>query len=69
MTAIGGTGIDQRRVDEIASMSDPVMRNLYITQGYHDLARQVGDIVGSRDASWATFGCWASKTAGTFIRG
>ncbi|HTX09857.1 MAG TPA: hypothetical protein VME22_14655 [Solirubrobacteraceae bacterium] len=57
-------------MDEIASMSDPVIRNLYITQGYHDLALKMGEIVGCRkDASWATFGCWASKTAGTFIRG
>lgn len=70
MTAIGETVIDRARVDEIARMDDAVLRNLYITQGYHDLARQMGDIVGSRrDASWATFGCWASKTAGRFIRG
>ena len=60
--------IDRARVDEIARMTDPVMRNLYITQGYHDLARKMGAIVGAENATWATFGCWASKTAGTFIR-
>jgi hypothetical protein len=63
-----GLPIDRGRVDAIARMTDPVMRNLYITQGYHDLARQVGAIVGEENASWATFGCWASKTAGSFIR-
>lgn len=60
--------IDRARVDEIARMTDPVMRNLHITQAYHDLADQMGAIVGAENASWATFGCWASKTAGTFIR-
>jgi hypothetical protein len=69
MTTAGTRGIDHARVGEIARMSDPVIRNLYITQGYHDLARQMGGIVGQGNASWATFGCWASKTAGTFIRG
>ena len=60
--------IDKARVKEIARMTDPVIRNLHITQGYHDLAGQMGAIVGAENASWATFGCWASKTAGTFIR-
>lgn len=69
MTTAGGTSIDRARVDEISCMPDAVMRNLHITQGYHDLSRQMGGIVGSGNASWATFGCWASKTAGTFIRG
>jgi hypothetical protein len=50
-------------------MSDPVIRNVSITQGYHELALRMRDIIGCGDASWATFGCWASKTAGTFIRG
>ncbi|HYB26170.1 MAG TPA: hypothetical protein VEF89_06130 [Solirubrobacteraceae bacterium] len=48
---------------------DVVMRNLYITQCYHDVSQQMCEIIGCKDASWATFGCWASKTAGTFIRG
>jgi hypothetical protein len=60
--------VDRARVEEIARMTNPAMRNLYITQGYHDLARQMGAIVGEENATWATFGCWASKTAGTFIR-
>jgi hypothetical protein len=68
MTAVGETVIDRDRVEMIASMTDAPMRNLYITQAYHELALQMGDIVGCEDACWATFGCWASKTAGTFIR-
>ena len=43
--------VDRARVEEIARMTDPVMRNLYVTQGYHDLARKMGAIVGAQDAS------------------
>jgi len=70
MTAVRATSINRARVEKIASMRDDVvMRNLYITQCYHDLSQQMCEIIGCKDASWATFGCWASKTAGTFIRG
>jgi len=69
-TAARATSINRARVENIASMRDDVvMRNLYITQCYHELSQQMCEIVGCKDASWATFGCWASKTAGTFIRG
>jgi hypothetical protein len=57
-----------QRVAAIASMTDPVARNLAITEAYHDLSSATARILGD-NATWATFGCWASKTAGAYIRG
>lgn len=55
-------------VEAIAAERDPVLRNLRITQGYHDLSQEMAKLVSPQDATWATFGTWASKTAGGFIR-
>jgi hypothetical protein len=56
-------------VDDIASEKDPVLRNLLITQRYHDLAVQLRDAGIGEDATWCAFAVWASKTAGATIRG
>ena len=57
-------------IDKIVAMDDePVLRNLLITQGYHDLSQGIAELIGAGNATWATFGCWASKTAGRFVRG
>lgn len=56
-------------VEQIAALSDPVLRNLCITLAYHDLAVGMTELLGRADASWCGFGTWASKTAGRFIRG
>ncbi len=53
-------------VDRIAAVSDPVIRNLQITQAYHELAAAVAARVGG--ANWCTFATWASKQAGQTIR-
>jgi hypothetical protein len=58
---------DVRRV--VALGDDPVLRNLLITQGYHDLSKAVMARTGGADMNWCTLGSWASKTAGEFIRG
>ena len=55
-------------VAQISAMTDPVERNLAITQGYHDLSDAMGTLVGKENANWATFGTWASKQAGASIR-
>lgn len=60
--------ITMRELDEIASIKDPVLRNLAITQGYHDLTIGMNDVVGVQDVSWVGYATWASKTAGRFIR-
>ncbi|HEY1829103.1 MAG TPA: hypothetical protein VGG38_02550 [Acidimicrobiales bacterium] len=56
-------------VDEIAAMPDPVLRNLWITQRYHELAIGLRDAALGQDATWCAFAVWASKTAGATIRG
>ena len=52
----------------VGDSSNPKIRNLLITQGYHDLSQATARITGGVDMSWCTLGTWASKTAGTFIR-
>jgi hypothetical protein len=56
-------------VEEIAGMTDPVLRNLHITQRYHELAIGLRDAGVGEDATWCAFAVWASKTAGATIRG
>jgi hypothetical protein len=54
-------------VDTIAALSDPVLRNLQITQCYHELSALLLERTGS-NANWCTFATWASKQAGRSIR-
>jgi hypothetical protein len=56
-------------VQDIAAMTDPVRRNLWITQRYHEFAVQLRDAGAGEDATWCAFAVWASKTAGATIRG
>jgi hypothetical protein len=56
-------------VEEIANLGDPVLRNLWITQRYHELAVQLRAAGLEQDATWCAFAVWASKTAGATIRG
>ncbi|MBI5030114.1 MAG: hypothetical protein HZB51_06270 [Chloroflexi bacterium] len=54
-------------VERIAALRDPVLRNLQITQCYHELSL----VVAARTApaaNWCTFATWASKQAGQTIR-
>jgi len=55
-------------VDAIGAIGDPVIRNLRITQCYHELARAVAERVAP-GANWCTFATWASRQAGQTIRG
>jgi hypothetical protein len=54
-------------VTAIAALADPVVRNLRITQCYHELAVAMAALVGS-GANWCTVATWASKQAGQSIR-
>ena len=56
-------------MQDIAALSDPVLRNLWITQRYHEFAIQLRDAGMAEDATWCAFAVWASKTAGATIRG
>lgn len=56
-------------LERIARVEMPALRNLLITQRYHDLSGALGRVLGPSNANWATFATWASKTAGESIRG
>ncbi len=58
----------QEEIAGIAAMTDPVLRNLHITQTYHVLTIALTDLLGEEDVSWCAHATWASKTAGFFIR-
>jgi hypothetical protein len=54
-------------VRAIAALADPVIRNLRITQCYHELATAMAALTGP-GANWCTVATWASKQAGQTIR-
>jgi hypothetical protein len=55
-------------VARIAGTPDAALRNLLITQCYHDLSAELAEVIGPGSANWSTFATWASKTAGISIR-
>jgi hypothetical protein len=59
-------GVDD--VASIAEMDNPVLRNLQITQCYAHLSAAMRARIGSA-ADWCTFATWASRQAGSTIRG
>jgi hypothetical protein len=54
-------------IDAIAAAPDPILRNLRITQAYHELSAAAAEHIGPT-ANWCTFATWASKQAGWTIR-
>jgi len=54
-------------VDRIATLGDAVLRNLQITQCYHELSSALAKRTGPH-ANWCTFATWASRQAGQTIR-
>ncbi|HZY43345.1 MAG TPA: hypothetical protein VFF70_01225, partial [Anaerolineae bacterium] len=54
-------------VDRIATLGDPIIRNLQITQSYYVLSAALAACTGL-NANWCTFATWASKQAGQTIR-
>ncbi len=59
-------------VATIIEMPDRIVRNLWITQAYHDLGvRMCAHLTGEQgnsEGSWASYGTWASRTAGSTMR-
>jgi len=55
-------------VTRIAAMDNPVIRNLEITECYADLSAAMRPRTGGA-ADWCTFATWASRQAGSTIRG
>jgi hypothetical protein len=54
-------------VERIVALEDAVIRNLQITQCYHELSCALAERTGM-SANWCTFATWASKQAGQTIR-
>lgn len=48
--------------------SQPVLRNLLITQGYHELSRGFARMLGPENVTWFSFASWSSKTVGGFLQ-
>jgi hypothetical protein len=55
-------------VESVIDNPDPVIRNLQITQSYHELNLAVDRYLADANVSWCAFATWASKQAGQFIR-
>ena len=55
-------------IQRITVIKDAVLRNLWITQRYHDLSRGLAGVVQPKNLNWSSFACWASLTAGISIR-
>ena len=45
----------------------PALRNELITEAYGDLATAMADCLGTTDATWCTFGQWASHAIGNYL--
>jgi hypothetical protein len=56
-------------IDRITREPNAPLRNLLITQSYHELAEAIAAVIGNGNANWSSFATWASKTAGQSIRG
>ena len=65
-SVISAPSVDE--VYAIAAMENPVLRNLQITQCYAELSAAMRARIGSA-ADWCTFATWASRQAGSTIRG
>src|SRR5215211_2490719 len=59
---------DVAEVRRIVAIGDPVLRNLEITYCYSRLAAAVARRTGV-GANWCTYATWASRQAGSTIRG
>src|SRR5512136_2991251 len=53
-------------VDRAAALPDPMIRNLQITQCYHELAAVLA--ARASGTNWCIFATWASRQAGQTIR-
>lgn len=65
ITAAGFPSEDE--IKEIGAISDPVLRNQWITWSYFRLDRAMIPVSGERNVTWCAFATWASNTAGGFI--
>jgi hypothetical protein len=55
-------------LERIVHIENSVLRNLWITQRYHNLSLGLAEVISDSNANWSTFATWASLTAGESIR-
>jgi hypothetical protein len=60
--------ITEVEIDKIVNQKNLLVRNLQITQGYHEVAQLLGKFLSFTNVNWFGFGTYASKTAGRAIR-
>ncbi|HKU37887.1 MAG TPA: hypothetical protein VJR89_07065 [Polyangiales bacterium] len=48
--------------------NQPVLRNLLISQGYHELSDGFARMLGPENITWFSFAAWSSKVVGQFIQ-
>jgi hypothetical protein len=48
--------------------AQPVLRNLLISQGYHELSDAFASTFGRENITWFTFAAWSSKVVGQFLQ-
>jgi hypothetical protein len=73
MAAAADSEVDVSSISEswasiVALDSQPVLRNLRITQGYHELSEGFARMLGPENVTWFTFASWSSKVVGQFIQ-
>src|SRR5690349_430131 len=65
VTTMTTTTMPRPGIAQIGGMRDPVERNRLITDTYHDLSQQMGQLLGpDAGANWATWASHASSRAG-----
>jgi hypothetical protein len=62
------TKLTKAEIDSIIGQKNLLIRNLQITQGYHEVAQLLGQFLSFTNVNWFGFGTYASKTAGRAIR-
>lgn len=63
------TGPLSDHIDRILALDDrPALRNLLITQAYHDLSEGMGRLIGRENISWTTMASWSSRSVGGLLR-
>jgi hypothetical protein len=63
---VSSTYDDWQRIVQLDAQ--PVLRNLLITQGYHDLSSGFSRMLGPENVTWFSFASWSSKVVGQFIQ-
>jgi hypothetical protein len=65
---MGEQAVTERDVRAVAGVRDDVLRNLLITQAYHELSTDFALRFGDTNANWCTFATWASRSVGDTMR-